>query len=74
MQLGPKNPDKDGLLGPTSITVLCMEPLGRNVHTGTWTLRLEVRAGDINPALGIMAYSSLWVLQVFIINRTLRGS
>ena len=31
MELGPQNHNKDGLLGPNSIMVVYMEPLG-NVH------------------------------------------
>ena len=34
MELGPENPDKDGLLGPNSIMVLDKEPLG-NLFTPT---------------------------------------
>ena len=47
MALGPQNHSKTGLVGPNSIMVVCMDPLGKGVQKGAVRL---VEIGSINYA------------------------
>ena len=45
MELGPQNHNGDGLLGPNSIIVVYMDPLGYRVYP--WTL--DSKSSSLNP-------------------------